>query len=240
MHHATCTMLLSLHHATCDMHLSLHHASYPLHHAPCTFPHPCHLRVTVMSSFNTLMVTQICVVHNSLVTQDGRQDPARTPRRRNYRDKDHSGRFASGSGRHHNASRSRSPTRRTPACQRSPPQYSRYSSNQQSPSKNASFPASTASQGLPVCALCLATDTHDTRKCRSETLWDGSKARCRKTDEGKLITPAGTTLCNDWNTRRGCTTNMHEHRHECSGCGNKDHGAQKCPQAQRKPSSHAI
>src|SRR5271154_5244951 len=66
--------------------------------------------------------------------------------------------------------------------------------------------------------------------------WDGSKARCRKTDEGRLITPAGTTLCSDWNNRRGCSSSAHELRHECSGCGSKDHGAQKCPRAQKKQS----
>ena len=75
------------------------------------------------------------------------------------------------------------------------------------------------SQGLAVCALCLATDPHDTRKCCSETFWDGSKARCRKSDEGRLITLAGTTLCSDWNNRRGCTSSSHEQCHECSSCG---------------------
>jgi hypothetical protein len=204
-----------------------------MHHAP---PLPL-CNAHVVSKY-----PQIRVVHNSLTMQEGRQDSPRTPRRRNYRDKEQPGRFASGSGRHHNASRSRSPTRRTPARQRSPPPYNRYPSYQRSPSssKNSSFPAGTTSQGLPVCALCLATDSHDTRKCRSETLWDGSKARCRKTDEGRLVTPAGTTLCSDWNSRRGCTTTSHEQRHECSGCGNKDHGAQKCPRAQKKPSAHSI
>jgi hypothetical protein len=86
----------------------------------------------------------------------------------------------------------------------------------------------------------LATDSHDTRKCRSETLWDGTKARCRKSDEGRLISPTGTTLCSDWNSRRGCSSSTHEHRHECSGCGNKDHGAQGCPRAQKKSGAHAI
>jgi hypothetical protein len=173
--------------------------------------------------------------------QEGRQEPMRTPRRRGHRDRDqYPGRIASGSGRHHNPSRSRSPTRRTsyapPLRRPSPPPYYQ----QQSPSKNAAFLSGTASQGLPVCALCLATDPHDTRKCRVEILWDGSKARCRKNEEGRLVSPTGTTLCSDWNNRRGCTNSSHEQRHECSGCGNKDHGAQRCPRAQKKPSSHSL
>ena len=202
-----------------------------MHHAPmhqCTMPLP---------SLSCLI--QLRVAQSGLSMQDGRQDLVRTPKRRNFRDRD-SGRNASGSGRHHNPSRSRSPLRRTPqapAHQRSsPPPYNQ----QQSPSKNSVFPSSTAFQGQPVCALCLATDSHDTRKCRSEILWDGSKARCRKNEEGRLITPAGTTLCSDWNNRRGCTASTHEHRHECSGCGNKDHGAQRCPRAQKKSGPHSL
>ena len=225
MHHAPRTM----HHAPCTMRL----APLTMHHAPCTTRTlhlaPCYMQYALCPS-------QLRAVQSGFTVQEGRQDLPRTPRRRNYRDRE-GGRNASSSGRHYNPSRSRSPARRTPnnpAHQRpSPPPY-------QSPARNAAFQSSTGFQGLSVCALCLATDPHDTRKCRSETLWDGSKARCRKGDEGRLITPAGTTLCSDWNNRRGCSSSMHEQRHECSGCGNKDHGAQKCPRAQKKPSAHSI
>ena len=114
--------------------------------------------------------------------QEGQNDPVRTPRRCHNRD--HPARSAGGNAHHRNPSCSCSPTRRTPSArQSSPPPYNL----QPSPSKGPAFPSSTASQGLPVCALCLATDPHDVRKCRSETLWDGSKARCRKSDEGRLI-----------------------------------------------------
>ena len=207
---------------------------HPCIFAPCTMHHaPC----TTLHADST---TQLRVAQGSMSTLEGRQDPVRTPRRRNQRDRDAtSGRYASGSGRQHNYSRSRSPVRRTPQ-RSSPPPYNRYPNQQPSPSKPPAFPPSTAHQGLPVCALCLATDPHDTRKCRSETLWDGSKARSRKNDEGRLITPAGTTLCSDWNNRRGCSSNSHEQRHECSGCGSKDHGAQGCPRAQKKSGPHAL
>ena len=199
----------------------MHHAPCTSHHAPCIMP---------------LAPPQLRVAQGGFTAQEGRSDLLRTPRRRNPRDRD-GGRNASGSGCRHNPSRSRSPPRRTPqgsSHQRlSPPPYP-------SPSKNQGFQPSTAHQGLPVCALCLATDPHDTRKCRTDTLWDGSKARCHKSEEGRLINSAGTTLCSDWNSRRGCTSSTHEQRHECSGCGNKDHGAQKCPRAQKKPGTHAL
>jgi hypothetical protein len=153
---------------------------------------------------------------------------------------------ASGSRCFPNVSRSRSPMRCTQGSSThprlSPPPYGHQASgsSQHSPSKHQAFQAGTASHGLPVCALCLATDSHDTRRCRSESLWDGSKARCKKSDEGRLITPSGTTLCSDWNNRRGCSSNAHELHHECSGCGSKDHGAQKCPRAQKKQSPHSL
>jgi hypothetical protein len=222
-----------MHHAPC----TIHHTPCTMHHAPCTctLRHPpCTPPCTVHS-----MTTQLRVAHGTVSAQEGRQDLVRTPRRRNNRDRDPiSGRYASGSGRYHNRSRSRSPQRTSQRS--SPPPYNRHYNQQQSPSKPPVFPSSTAHQGLPACALCLATDPHDTRKCRSETLWDGSKARCRKNDEGRLISPAGTQLCSDWNNRRGCSSNSHEQRHECSGCGNKDHGAQGCPRAQKKPGPHAV
>jgi hypothetical protein len=223
-----------MHHAPCNV----RHATHCTHHAPCNVSYaPCTMqRITCTMHLAPLpSPSQLRVVQSGLSVQEGRQDLPRTPRRRNYRDRD-SGRIASGSGRHHNPSRSRSPARRNPnnpGHQRSPPPY-------QSPSKYPSFQPSTAFQGQPVCAICLATDPHDSRKCRSETLWDGSKARCRKNDEGRLVTPAGTTLCSDWNSRRGCSSSTHEQRHECSGCGNKDHGAQRCPRAQKKPSAHSL
>ena len=203
-----------------------------MHHAPCTMAACQPLVADVGGS-----MTQLRVAHTSLVTPEGSTDPGRTPRRRGRRDRDPQfSRNASGSGRHHRPSRSRSPTRRTPNIPHlpsSPPPY-------KSPSKSSVFPPGTASQGLPACALCLSTDPHDTRRCRSETLWDGSKARCQKSDEGRLISPGGTTLCSDWNSRRGCTSSSHEQRHECSGCGSKDHGAQGCPRSQKKPSHHAL
>ena len=230
MHHAPCTM----HHAPCTM----HHASCALH--PGTLHPAICLQPPRHSSWCWCggPSSQLRGANNSAASLEGQSDPVRTPRRCGRCDKDQQfGREASGSGRHHNPSYSRSPTRQAPYApahpRSSPPPY-------KSPSKPSVFPPSTASQGLVVCALCLATNPHDTRKCCSETFWDGSKARCRKSDEGRLITPAGTTLCSDWNNRRGCTSSSHEQRHECSSCGGKDHGAQGCPRVQKKSSTHSL
>jgi hypothetical protein len=132
-----------------------------------------------------LLRPKLHIVQSHLTAQDGHQDLLHTPRRHN-RD---SGRNASGGGHHHNPSHSCSPIRRTPHTpthqRHSPPSYSQH----QSPSKNQAFQPSTTSQGPPVCALCLATDPHDTGKCRSETLWDGSKARCHKGGSSPLQAP---------------------------------------------------
>src|SRR5271155_472204 len=237
MHHAPRTMR----YVPCTMHLTctMHHTP-PITHL-VSWPHlsargTC---ITLPHPFTLLWLAglQLRVAHPGLGSQDNQQDPFRTPRRQGRRTN------ASGIRRFPGNSRSRSPTRRAQSSSThprpSPPPYSRQSS-QYSPSKHQAFQASTGSQGHPVCALCLATDSHDTRRCRSESLWDGSKVRCKKSEEGRLITPSGTTLCSDWNSRRGCSSNAHETRHECSGCGSKDHGAQKCPRAQKKQSPLSL
>ena len=232
MPHVSCTMHHVTTHANCTMHCPpTPHVSHSIHqHSP-------HL------SNSTDTHGQIKAAHNNLMGHDDRREAARTPKR-NHKEKDRRySRNTSGGDYNHNPSRSRSLPRRatfTPSrrCQ-SPPSYSRATSPQRSPSKS-SFPSGASTQGHAVCTLCLAIDPHDTRKCRSEVLWDGSKARCRKNDEGRLITPVGMTLCSDWNNRRGCTSNTHEHCHKCSGCGNKDHRAQRCPQAQKKAGAHSL
>ena len=122
-----------------------------MHHAPCTMLHaPC----TMHHASRHFHPPQLRIVQSGFPGQEGRQDLMRTPRRRNPRDRD-GGKNAGGSGRYRNPSRSRSPPKRTPQGSTyrhaSPPPY-------QSPSKSQVFQPSTASQGLPVCALCLATD----------------------------------------------------------------------------------
>ena len=191
-----------------------------MHHTPCrvvfihadiTHPTPPFLGPS--------KIFQLRVARSGLNSQNGQQDLPHTPRRQTRRNN-----AGGGTGNKHfpGHSHSCSPSRRAQSSsahpRSSPPPYNRQSS-QHSPSKQSSFQASTATQGQPVCALCLATETHDTRRCHSKTLWDGSKARCRKNEDGRLITPTGNTLCSDWNNRRGCSSSAHDVRHECSGCG---------------------
>ncbi|KAJ7915259.1 hypothetical protein B0H13DRAFT_1610682, partial [Mycena leptocephala] len=48
---------------------------------------------------------------------------------------------------------------------------------------------------------------------------------------GKLINSRGDVICIAWQRTLGCSLN-HAARHECSGCGSPNHGAQKCHLAQ--------
>ena len=92
------------------------------------------------------------------------------------------------------------------------------------------FPEGANSRGPAICAVCLGIFKHDVSKCSSDTFWDGTKARCRRNDKGRIINPAGLILCVDWQRPNGCSASGHNH--ECSGCGKQDHGAQKCSRAQ--------
>jgi len=171
------------------------------------------------------------------------KDEPRSSRHKSYRDGPDRRQFSS-SGRPRHPSRSRSPSRRgsarTSYRRSSPPPYSHSRSPLPSSSKQPLFQPGAGSKSPPVCALCLGREVHDVFKCQSNTCWDGTKARCCKNDQGRLVTPTGNILCYDWNTRRGCTANGHDDCHECSGCGNKDHGAQYCPRAQKKSSAHSL
>lgn len=135
-------------------------------------------------------------------------------------------------------SRSRSPARYSPyQAQKSPPRF-----RQRSPAprgghirnKGASFQAGTSSTPLSACAICLGRHRHDVYKCSADALWDASKARCRRNDNGRLVNPNGITICSDWQRIAGCASTAHDSRHECSGCGKSDHGAQTCPRGQKE------
>ena len=83
-----------------------------------------------------------------------------------------------------------------------------------------------------ACTLCLGRFAHDPKKCFATKLWDGSKAHCARNEAGYLINPHNQILCSSWNQPHGCNSHDHPTRHECSGCGDKAHGAQRCPRAQ--------
>ncbi|TFK24720.1 hypothetical protein FA15DRAFT_592005, partial [Coprinopsis marcescibilis] len=83
------------------------------------------------------------------------------------------------------------------------------------------------------CIVCLGRHPHNIKACNSKSLWDGTPARVRKNEGGRLITAAGNVLCTDWQKIYGCNNTLHDSKHECSGCGDTAHGAQKCPRAQK-------
>jgi hypothetical protein len=118
-------------------------------------------------------------------------------------------------------SRSRSPIRQ-------PPPYS-----PRKPAHHQVFASGAASSGPSVCTLCLGRHRHDTFRCSPATSWDGSLLRCHRNSSGRLTNPSGLVLCSDWQLPRGCSSASHTDRHECSGCGNKAHGAQNCPRGQK-------
>ncbi|KAF6763338.1 hypothetical protein DFP72DRAFT_801537, partial [Ephemerocybe angulata] len=84
-----------------------------------------------------------------------------------------------------------------------------------------------------ACTLCLGRFPHNVYTCTSKTLWDGSPARCRKNEKNRLQDPTGKILCSNWQTENGCSDSTHDDKHECSGCGKKDHGAQGCPRGEK-------
>jgi hypothetical protein len=146
---------------------------------------------------------------------------------------------------HLTRSRSRSPIRNTAG--RLPPRSS--SPNRQRPRQESKrttqdrqpFQSSAASTGLHACALCLGRFAHNVHKCKSEFLWDNrTPTSCRRSTEGRLINSQGLQLCYDWQRPNGCASTSKDHIHECSGCGNLDHGAQSCPRGQEAQGSHPL
>ena len=104
-----------------------------------------------------------------------------------------------------------------------------------------SFQSGAAGNGaLSACTICLGRHPHDIFNCASATLWDGSPVRCQKNSQGRLVNPAGSILCSDWQRPNGCSSSTHDSRHECSGCGKPSHGAQSCPRAQKAWSLAAL
>ncbi|KAG1725487.1 uncharacterized protein EDB91DRAFT_1208983 [Suillus paluster] len=126
-------------------------------------------------------------------------------------------------------SRSRSPVRGGGA------QKGRSSSpdNTRDKSRREGFSRGAGSRGRSACAVCLGRFAHDIRHCNSSNLWDGSNAHCRRAQDGRIINPQGLPLCYKWQRPESCAAPNHESSHECSGCGSKDHGVQKCSRVEK-------
>ena len=87
---------------------------------------------------------------------------------------------------------------------------------------------------LSACPICLSRKRHQIRKCQASVLWDGQrKAKCSRTEDGRIIDGEGRTLCTNWNQSLGCREKSTRHIHECSGCGETSHGAQECGLAEK-------
>ena len=93
--------------------------------------------------------------------------------------------------------------------------------------------AELSSSTLSACTICLGRHRHDIFTCASSTLWDKSTTHCYRNSDGCLVNPQGNILCSNWQRPNSCNSTTHYSRHECSGCGKKDHGAQRCPWGQK-------
>lgn len=98
----------------------------------------------------------------------------------------------------------------------------------------SSLPQGSSTQtSLSACTRCLGRHPHDVANCPATTLWDKSTpVRCDWNKQKRLVNPKGTVLCSDWQRRQGCKSDSHSFRHECSGCGSTEHGAQSCQLAE--------
>jgi hypothetical protein len=119
---------------------------------------------------------------------------------------------------------------RSPRPAGGPPEHSQFFPNGAGPSNH----------GPSACAICLGRYRHAINKCNAEHFWDGAKARCSRNQSGRIVNPSGNILCSNWQRPEGCRSTSHDTRHECSGCGKADHGAQQCPRAQKEPSTHSL
>jgi hypothetical protein len=144
----------------------------------------------------------------------------------------------------HNLRRSRNPRSQSPGPShehrprnrsRGPPRtpHLRVSSRSRSGSpKHGSRKRSRSKPSRSACPLCLGRFPHDVRNCDKTEFWDGPPTRCHRNPEGRLVNPTGQTVCTDWQRPFGCRS-KHAPAHECSGCGDANHGAQACPRAQK-------
>ena len=192
---------------------------YMLHTSHC-YMHP-------ITNFLTLSA------HATLV-QEYASAPRSPDRERGRHQRGHP-RPPSSSSRPFKRSRSRSPPR-APSSKGQlsfpPPKYRARAS---SPPDKSSFHHGASTLGPSACAVCLGRHRHNIAQCNASLLWDGSgKPRCHRNSEGRLVTPAGQQLCSNWQRPDGCSASGHDSKHECSGCGKTDHGAQLCPRTQKE------
>ena len=123
--------------------------------------------------------------------------------------------------------RLRSPVRRT--------SYNHRRSRSPEP-KKATFQALTNSGAgeykQSICPICLSRKPHKVSLCNATKLWCSSEAQSTRAPGGRIFNKLGLVLCSDWQKPIRCTDISGKHRHECLGCGKRDHRANGCPRAQ--------
>lgn len=91
----------------------------------------------------------------------------------------------------------------------------------------------------PVCVVCLGRYPHVLATCARSKLWDGKRNTYSRRDaKNRIINKSGFALCFNFQRPGSCAST--DHVHECSGCGDPNHGAQQCPLAQTVSSIIAI
>ncbi|KAF8130807.1 hypothetical protein EV363DRAFT_1262570 [Boletus edulis] len=122
--------------------------------------------------------------------------------------------------------------RRSRSRERSPRRSHSHDNKRRRPFRN--------NKAAPVCPKCLGRheDRPDRPVCNASSLWDNSGATyCTRDQQGRLLNKSGRVLCWDFQRPRGCSSQGHNH--ECSGCGDTNHGAQDCPRRQQPTSPSA-
>jgi hypothetical protein len=126
-------------------------------------------------------------------------------------------------------SRSRSPVRGS-----NPKRVDRSPSPDKNKQRNKGFSRGAGSHGRSACAICLGRFSHDIQRCDSRNLWDKTTpAHSRRAQDGRIISANGLPLCYRWQRPGSCLAENHDSAHICSGCGDKDHGAQTCPRGEK-------
>ena len=143
------------------------------------------------------------------------------PRRKKFRKSDQS-------PKHRSSHRGKSCRESTPD---SPPKRNKsYRRDKSSSPSPGSFRSSRGSS-FSVCAVCLGRHQHNVSKCSATTLWNGGPVGCKRDKDGYLVNLQDQRLCIDFQRPRSCSSPSH--KHYCSGCGSREHGAHACHLAQK-------
>ncbi|KAH7917417.1 hypothetical protein BV22DRAFT_1026357, partial [Leucogyrophana mollusca] len=89
------------------------------------------------------------------------------------------------------------------------------------------------------CAVCLGRHQHRTVDCTTARTWDNAHDTFSERIRKALWTKGGKQLCTKWQREEGCS-DKHDSKHICSGCGATTHGAQRCPRAEKAPTTNAV